>query len=318
MGWLQSDADHRLDHVRLDLPTLQSPSSIDVAILRRAGIVPLLAKYETPSDAGLDRWMAAHFGGWQSAEAAGAGIFFAIDVDEVLAYTTNFGLIGGWSYCIAASLVEQDARADVLALARKLARKYVAPFLERATYAPDSLGCTLCEVLPNGDELPIEVDEPGHTDGSYRIRPVTSTVPLARSVYDVLLSALRTGHVPDVVSATRLLPVGRQPGLRRSLPLYGGIVVDLRDDDPVQALARLRVEAKTNGDGRLAALTRVALNAMVYGNFARLDQVRTRSGRRWVLTERHGDYAFPPLAASVPALTRLFVGLAEHLSGEVA
>ena len=244
MGWLQSDADRRRDEVRVALSSLQSPSGLDVAILRRVGIVPLLAKYFVPSDDSLDRWMAAHFGGWQSSEAAGSGVFSAIDVDEVLAYSTNFGLIGGWTYCVAADLVEVDARVDVLAFAARLADGDVEALFDRATYGPDSLGCTLCEVLANDDELPIEIDEPGHVQGGYRIRPVTSQVPLAHSVYDVLLSVLRTGHVPELVSATRLEPVGRQRGLRRHLPLYGEIVIDLRDDEPVAALVRLRSEAK--------------------------------------------------------------------------
>lgn len=317
MGWLQSESDQELDQVRLDLRTLQSPSGLDVAIFRRAGVVPLLAKYTSPDDAGLDRWMSAHFGGWQSTEAAGAGVFVAMDIDEVLAYSTNFDLIGGWSYCVAEQIAEIDATERVRELAVALASGDLSPLFDRATYAPASLGCTICEVMPDGDELPIELDGPTHTAGGYRIRPVKAMLPLARSVYDVLLSVLRTRRVPRIVSCTRLQPISNQHGLRRTLPLYRDIVVDLRVDNPVAALARLRAEAKAEGDVRLAGLCRVALNAMVYGNFARLDQVNTRSGRHVVHSERHGDYAFPPLAATIPALTRLLVGLAEQLSNEV-
>jgi len=314
MGWLQDPEDRALDEARLDLRSLFSPSGLDAAILRRAGVAPLVAKYEVPSDEALADWAAAHFGGWQTSEAAGAGVFRAVDVDEVLAYATNFGLLGGWSYCTAATLVEEDARDHVVAMTRRLARGDVAFLFDRTTYAPSSLGCTLCGVRADGDELPIEVDKPGHRDGGYRIRPVVAPAPLFRSVYDVLLSALRTKRVPEVVSATRLVPTGRQARLRRSLPLFGDLVIDLRHDDPIRALMRLRSEAKASGDARLAGLCRVAVNALCYGNFGRLDQVQTRVGRRLVRAERHGEYAFPPLAASVPALTRLLVGLAEHLS----
>ena len=130
-----------------------------------------------------------------------------------------------------------------------------------------------------------------------------SELPLApRSVYDVLLSALRTGRVPEVVAATGLRPVGRQPGLRHRLHLYDGLVVDLDHDDPVAALVRLRQRAKADRDDRLAAALRVLVNAMAYGNFARLDQVRCREKGRLVLRERPAAYTFPPLAVSVTAL----------------
>ena len=311
--WLTTAEDREREQLRLDLSRLQSPGGLATAIFRRAGVAPLLAKYAKPSDDDLDRWTSAHFGGWQTAEGAGSGLSRCVDVDQVAAYPTNARLLGAWRYCTAEQLVERDVTDQVRALVSRVARGDFDPLFDPATFGPDGLGCTLCELRPDGDLLPIEASEPGRRTGGYAIRPVFSDLRLARSVYDVLRSALSTRRPPEVVGATTLRPVGRQTGLRRRLPLYEGLVVDLEVDDPIAALVRLRDAARSDGDERRARSLRVLVNAMAYGNFARLDQVRRRVDGRYVLRERPADYTFPPLAASVTALTRLFVALAEQL-----
>jgi len=314
--WLTTTEDRKREQIRIDVAHLHSPAGLATAVLRRVGVIPLLVKYDRPSDSALNRWMSAHFGGWQSAEEAGGGARLAADIDEVSAYAQNFGLLGGWEYCAAAELDEEDATDNVRELVARIAAGDLTPLFDQATYRPDSLGCTLCEVICRGDELPIEIDEEGHLEGGYRIRPIFSEVLLARSVYDVMLSGMRTGRLPEIVRATRLIPRGRQSGLRQRLPLYNGLVVDLTHDDPVAALVRLRHDAKSRGDEQLAVLLRVLVNAMSYGNFGRLDQVSRWEKNRWVVRERPAEYTFPPLAASVTALTRLLVGLTEHLVKE--
>jgi hypothetical protein len=236
-----------------------------------------------------------------------------VDSDQIAAYPTNAGLLGAWRYCSAAQLVESDVTEQVRALASRVAGGDVSALFDRATFGPDGLGCTLCEVRCDDDELPIEIAERDHPAGGFDIRPVHSDMLLARSVYDVLLSALRTGRSPDVGLAVGLRPIGRQLGIRRRLHLYDGLVIDLEADDPIAALVRLRQRAKKDGNDHLAAALRVLVNAMAYGNFARLDQVRRWEEGVLVLRERPADYTFPPLAASVTALTRLHVGLAEYL-----
>src|SRR5580658_7584867 len=119
--WLQSAEDVARGQARVDLRTIQSPSGLATALFRRAGVAPLLAKYDVPSNAALVGWNSANFGGWQSAEWAGAGALRAADVDEVSAYARNFGLVGGWAYCAGAELVEEDALPDVLAFVEQLA-----------------------------------------------------------------------------------------------------------------------------------------------------------------------------------------------------
>jgi hypothetical protein len=311
--WLTSPEDRARDQLRVDLARLQSPGGLAAATFRRAGVAPLFAKYSTPSDEALDRWMSAHFGGWQSAEGAGVGMSRCIDSDQIAAYPTNAGLLGAWRYCTAAKLVEWDATEQVRALCSRVAAGDVSALFDRATFGPDGLGCALCEVRCDGDELPIEIAQRDHPAGGFDIRSVYSDMLLARSVYDVLMSALRTGRSPDVESAVGLRPIGRQLGIRRRLHLYDGLVIDLEADDPIAALVRLRQRAKAEGNDQLATALRVLVNAMAYGNFARLDQVKRWEDRVLVLRERPADYTFPPLAASVTALTRLHVGLAEYL-----
>ncbi|MGH8995139.1 MAG: hypothetical protein ACRDYB_03750, partial [Acidimicrobiales bacterium] len=106
-----------------------------------------------------------------------------------------------------------------------------------------------------------------------------------------------SGRVPEITAAVRLDPVGQEeahPGrLRDEVVVPAG-------EDPVPALVRLR-PAK-GGDERLRALIRVVANA-AWGVFAQLSPVPV-DGQR---VERPGTWCWPPIAAGVPAVARLWL-----------
>jgi hypothetical protein len=278
---------------------LTSPGSIAAAILQRAGVVPPLAKFPKPDDDALDRWIAAHHGGWQTAEAAGCGAFTAADIDQTAGYVQSAILCGCWRYQTAGAIREDDVTESLRGwLTSPDLAEHV---LERRTWR--RWGLTLVEIEPDGHELPLDVDgEPSERSG---LRQVHSDTPLPYTWPDVVLTTLRRGHPPRIVRATRLVAVGRQPGLQRTVPILPGLVV-APDDDPAVALVHRRLRAKARGDERLAAQLRVVVNALVYGLAARLDPQPDG-------TERPGPWAWPPLASTVTAGTRLLIGLAELL-----
>jgi hypothetical protein len=279
-------------------------------LVRKAGVRSPLLKFPTPDDEALDRWIAAHRGGWLSAELAGAGLFPAADIDVHSAYPAVATLLGWWEVMTAARLRRRDVLAEVLALCRKAAGGDVSPLLRQETWR--RLGLTLCEVIPEGETWPVEAPDADYPEGRAGMRPLRSPVALPFTWPDVVLAALRSGRVPRVLSATRLDPVGLQEGLRGRWPLYGGETLRL-GEDPAVTLVRLRNRAKAAGDSRQAAMLRVLVNSLVYGNAARLDPVRRREGRRSVLGEQPFEFTYPPIAATVTAGTRLVVGVAEHL-----
>ncbi|MGH9293782.1 MAG: hypothetical protein ACRD0B_00485 [Acidimicrobiales bacterium] len=310
--WLTSSHDRRLGQARLDLGAAYSAGTLASEIVRRSGVRSPLVKFKTPNDGDLDSWTAAHRGGWLSCELAAAGLLPVADIDIHGAYPAVASLLGWWCVMTAAHLRRQDVLRDVLRLCEEAAAGDVRRLLRPETWK--RLGLVLCEVLPDGETWPVESPDRDYPDGHAAMRPVRSPIPLPFSWPDVVLAALRARRVPRVLAATRLVPVGRQQGLRQGWPLYGGKALRI-GEDPAVALVHLRDGAKATDDKRLAAMLKVLTNSACYGNPARIDPTYRREGRHSVLRERPFEHSFPPVGATVTSGTRLLVGIAEHLIG---
>jgi hypothetical protein len=308
--WFTTSGDRARGHGRVDLGGLVSPAGLAAEIPRKAGVQPPLLKFATPDDAALSRWMGAHRGGWLSAELAGEGLFLAADVDAHAAYPAFASLLGWWRLMTAAQLRRQDKTEELRELCAEAAAGDVSRLFDRRTWA--RFGFTLCEVVCDGEPWPVEAPDEDYPQGHSGVRHVRCPVPLPFTWPDVVNAALRSGRVPHIVSATKLVPVGRQPSLRDRYPLYGGLALGTCDD-PAVALVRLRDEAKVAQDNRLSAQLRVVVNTLIYGNPVRLDLGYRQVGRRRVVTETPAEWTFPPIAATVTAASRLALGVAEHL-----
>jgi hypothetical protein len=308
--WFTTSGDRARGYGRVDLGGLVSPARLAAEIPRKAGVIPPLLKFGTPDDDALGRWMGAHRGGWLSAELAGEGLFLAADVDAHAAYPAFASLLGWWRLKTAAHLRHQNVAKELRALCAEAAAGDVSRLFDRRTWA--RFGFTLCEVVCDGEPWPVEAPDEDYPQGHSGVRHVRCPVPLPFTWPDVVNAALRSGRVPHIVSATKLVPVGRQPGLRDRYPLYDGLVLGTCDD-PAVALVRLRDEAKLAQDNRLAVQLRVVVNTLIYGNPVRLDLGYRQEGRQRVVTETPAEWTFPPIAATVTAASRLALGVAEHL-----
>jgi hypothetical protein len=308
--WFTTSRDRARGYGRVDLGGLVSPAGLAAEIPRKAGVTPPLVKFRVPSDLDLSCWIGAHRGGWLSAEMAAEGLFPAVDVDVHSAYPAFAVLLGWWRLKLAAQLRRQDKTEELRALCAEVAAGDVSAFFDRRTWRRFSF--TICEVVCDGEPWPVEAPDESYPQGHSGVRPVRCPVPLPFTWPDVVLAALLSGRVPHIVSATKLVPVGRQPNLRDRYPLYDGLVLDI-DDDPAVALVRLRDKAKERGDVRLAAQLRVVVNTLCYGNPVRLDLGYRQEGRRRVVTETAAEWTFPPIAATVTAASRLALDVAEKL-----
>jgi hypothetical protein len=308
--WFTTSGDRARGYGRVDLGGLVSPAGLAAEIPRKAGMTPPLLKFRVPTDLELSCWIAAHRGGWLSAEMAGKGLFPAADVDVHSAYPAFAALLGWWRLKLAAQLRRQDKTEELRTLCAEVAAGDVSAFFDRRTWR--HFGFTICEVVCDGEPWPVEAPDESYPQGHSGVRTVRCPVPLPFTWPDVVLAALLSGRVPHIVSATRLVPVGRQPNPRDRYPLYDGLVLGI-DDDPAVALVRLRDKAKERGDVRLAAQLRVVVNTLCYGNPVRLDLGYRQEGRRRVVTETAAEWTFPPIAATVTAASRLALGVAEKL-----
>jgi hypothetical protein len=308
--WFTTSADRARGYGRVDLGGLVSPAGLAAEIPRKAGAAPPLLKFRIPTDIELRCWIAAHSGGWLSPELAGKGLFPAVDIDVHSAYPAFAVLLGWWPLMIAACLRRRDVTEELRVLCAEVARGDVSRLFDRSTW--QRFGFTICEVVCDGEPWPVEAPDEDYPQGHSGVRPVRCPLPLAFTWPDVVLAALLSGRTPHIVSATKLVPVGRQAGLRDRYPLYDGLVLGI-DDDPAVALVQLRDKAKARGDSRLAAQLRVVVNTLVYGNPVRLDLGYRDEGDHRVVTETAAEWTFPPIAATVTAASRLVLGVAEKL-----
>jgi hypothetical protein len=108
----------------------------------------------------------------------------------------------------------------------------------------------------------------------------------------------------------------------RRLHLLPGVTLD-RKSDPALTLVQARRQAQDRGESTPAAELRVDVNALVFGNLCRFDEVTVRRGRQWVLTERPGPLICLPIASTVSAGPHLMLAVAYRwlvgdLSGSIA
>lgn len=224
-----------------------------------------------------------------------------VDADARQMYPASWVVLGCWAVLTARQLRRVDVTDKLRGLCEQAAAGDFTPLYARGTYR--DLGLTLAEVLPDGEPWPVE--RPGKGGPRFDVAPLRSPVALPFAWADVVLAAALSGRVPRIVSATKLLPVGTEEG-RRATPLRDGLVVPA-GEDPIPWLVRLRPE-KGTGEDRLRDCIRGIANPAAWGIFARLDQYRVGG----TLRERVARWSWPPVAASVPAVARLWLGLVER------
>lgn len=280
----------------IDLGRLVSAAGIGTHVLGAMGVTPPLKKFALPDEEHAAWWRTFSAGRCES-NLPGRR-FPGVDVDLRSAYPAVAALIGWWAVMTA----ERVDAADATDEARRLVNDALRPGLSPAERVGPVLaaGLVRCVVAAQGQPFPVSTPGP---DGqpSLALRPVWADhldVPLA----DAVGASLLAGHPVDVLAATALVPVGRQPGLRAvTVPGLGRHRQRLDPAvDPLLALVQLRTAAKATGDRRLARLLRLTLNSTVFGQPARVDV-----GPGGV--EVPGPWGFIPLAATVTAGARLLL-----------
>jgi hypothetical protein len=298
--WLTTQEDLRDGTARLTLRRVVSPGSVASAILNRSGATPPLRKFASPDDANLDRWQGAAHGGWCTADLVGE-VVPVVDADVRQAYPSAWTLLGVWRALTARQLRRVDVTDKLRGLCEQVAAGDFSALYDATTHR--GLGLALVEALPDGEPWPVE--RPSKRGPRFDVAPLRSPVPLPFAWADAVLAAALSGKVPCIVSATRLAPIGTEDGLR-PIPLRDGLVAPA-GDDPLPWLVRLRPD-KGSGDDRMRDCIRGVANPAAWGIFARLDQHRVGGELR----ERVARWTWPPIAASVPAVARLWLAVVER------
>jgi hypothetical protein len=187
------------------------------------------------------------------------------------------------------------------------------------------LGRTLCLVRARGNLLPHRV--PHGKTFLLKTAPLWSEQPLPYLLADLAVDTLRSGLLPEIVSAFSIRPAPRRRKRLRTLPLPSGHAYDPAREDLCLALAeeRLRLKRQTNLPAdereRQAKLVKLIVNAACYGLLCQTNvqpggeiEVSALDGDRRIsrvdAVEEPGRWAMPLLAAGVTATGRLLLQLA--------
>lgn len=307
--WFTTPEDRRTGMLRLPLGRVQSPAAIADHLLRQLAVDPPMRRFPLSGTEHAAWWEAFHGGRIDDVPALRCVPFGAVILDVTSDYPLTAHLVGWWDVMTADRLERRSVLRQLRALCRRAAKDPTVLF---DPVVWERFGITLCEVVPDGEPFPVTVDDPHRPDGR------TETVPLTangRTMFyswcDVVAAAILSGRVPEIVNAVRLVPVGRQDGLRRHVPVLPGLVLDA-DKDPVLGLVRRRREAKAEGDTALAATLHAMTNSLVSGNPSRLDDVWRKSGRKWATVERAAPWTFAPLAVTATAGSRLLLAILDR------
>jgi DNA polymerase III epsilon subunit-like protein len=301
-----------------------SPASIGKAYLRAMGVVPPLERWPDFPPEVLGYAMTAYYGGRAETHIRRTPVP-VVYLDFLSMYPTVNTLMGLWDYLTAERIEIEDATQAVRDL---LATVTLDVCFDPAFWRQLPV---LVQIQPDHDIVPVRARYDGSASWQIGLNVLHSGEPRWYTLADCIASTLLTGKPPTVLQALRLLPKGRQAGLR-PVRLRGEISIDPEKDDLFQQV----IELRKNLPGDLAAHDRVRLgqflkvlaNSTSYGIFAEMNRQELGAGKKQRVTvygldpepfeanvtgpEEPGALCFPPLAAFIAGAARLMLALLER------
>ena len=292
---------------------MASPGGLAAEIPLRMGLCAPLQTLALPPREHA-KWAETFHGGWTSANPQVLGRPApVVSTDISSCYPLVAHHIDWWDLFCA----ERVQRRGVTRLLRSVCQRAIGDpttVLDPAVWR--SLGCCRVEVIPDGQVWPFELEDEHRADGRLEFVPGSSPCrPFHFAWPDVVYAAIESGHVPRIIRATRLVPVGRQAGIW-DLPVLPGLVL-LADEDPVLHLVAYRRRMKDEGNERMARLLHAVVNSLVSGNFSRFDEIRVKRHGGWVTSEKPGPWNCMPIASTVTAGSHLLLGIYDRMVGDL-
>jgi hypothetical protein len=291
-----------------------SPASMAKAYLDAMGILPPRMKFKV-SNRMLGIAMQAYYGGRAECRIRHTPVPI-VHTDFKSQYPMVNTLLGNWNILTAKSVSFDDVTDEVC--------KLLAAITLKDTFDPDfwkKLGFFVL-VKSNQDILPVRTVYNGETQ-NIGVNALSSDRPIWFAGPDVIASVLLTGKVPRIEKAIRMVPHGRQVGLKTT-SLRGMVSIDPRKHNFFRHVVEQRELHER--DGTLASFLKVVGNSGSYGSFVEITpeklpkpvQIKVFSGEdsfepsQTEIIEQQGRWYFPPLAALITAGGRLLLAMLER------
>ena len=305
-------AEFNRHRVALNPDRATSPASFAKAHFDQMGIIPPQEQFRVPNRI-LGIAMQAYYGGRAECRIRHVEVP-VIHTDFKSQYPTVNSLLGNWNVLTAERLTFEDATDDVRAMLSTLTldSAFDPRLWKRLSF--------FALVQSENGIFPVRSLYNGATPniGSSVLQTVT---PLWFAGPDVIASLLLTGRAPKIVRAIRMMPHGRQEGLR-PISLRGAVKIDPQTD-----FFRKVVEQRERRPKRdpLSKFLKTLANSGSYGLFVEINpKPRRRGGRITVfagershrvlppIIEQPGRWYFPPIAALITAGGRLLLAMLER------
>jgi hypothetical protein len=290
-----------------------SPASIAKAYLDAMGVIPPKHKFNL-----LNRIygiaMQAYYGGRAECRTRRVPLP-VVHTDFKSQYPTVNTLLGNWNVLTAKSLSFKDATGDVRRLLRsvKLDDIFNPRIWKELSF--------FALVRPDKDILPVRTVYNGVTQ-NIGINELSSDRPIWFAGPDVIASVLLSGKVPRIKKAIRMVPRGKQTGLK-STTLRGMVAIDPRKHDFFRHVVEQRERNKS--DHSLEGFLKDLANSGSYGLFVEINSekrvkpvtIKVFSGDESFemdsqVIEKHGQWYLPPIAALITAGGRLLLAMLER------
>jgi hypothetical protein len=294
-----------------------SPASIGKKYLLGINLVRPKGKFKNISPRRRAKIMSGYFGG--RAECRFRGIVPVVYCDFRSMYPTVNSRLGLWPLLTADKIKVVDVTNEF--------RRFLATVTLEDCFAPDTWKKlnVFARVRPDADILPTRARYDETSDAlNIGINELTSPRPLYYAAPDLVASALLTGKVPKIERAIRLVPIGKQAGLR-SISIRRKISVDPVKQDFFRALVQERQQAKSAGLDSEEAFLKVLVNSISYGIFAEMNPLELSKSETILVNglnvqfkhrtkkpEELGDFCFPPIAVLISSAARLMLAMLER------
>jgi hypothetical protein len=296
-----------------------SPASLGKAIFRQMGIARPSEKFETPPEL-QGVFMQAYFGGRAEVHIRKVCVPL-MRLDFLSQYPSVNTLMGNWDIVTAESVTYPECTDEIGRFLRSVKPdKWLDKCFEPDTW-PQLRFFAL--VLPD-DEI-FSARAPFNSKDREHLNIADSRFSSEKPVWfggpEIVASIIRTLRVPNLLKTIRIIPHGRQPGMK-PIVLRGVVEIDPYHDDFFKVLIE---ERKANeSDKTLKRALKIIANSTAYGAFVELNEERKSkpveidvfSGEHYHRqsardVEVPGKWYFPPLASLITSGGRLLLAMAE-------
>jgi hypothetical protein len=288
-----------------------SPASVAKAYLDKMGIIRPAEKFRVPNKA-LGISMQSYYGGRSETRIRCTDVP-VVPVDFTSEYPSCCALFGLFDVLTAKRISFDDDTRNIRRFLKRTTRNrcFIPAMWRRSRF--------FALVKPGNDILPVRTmynDVTQNIGNNY----LESYKPIWFAGPDLIASVIRTGKVPHIIQAVRMVPHSKQTGMR-SVNLRGMVKINPYKDDLFRTIIEQRKQHKS--DKSLYYWLKILANS-IYGFFVELIPdiqnkdvpVRVFSGEKSFkdvsdVIENSGNWFFPPLASLITSGGRLLLAMTE-------